>query len=98
MLRTLRFEEVDAVQDLRAVEGYDPSDPEGSLDYIDEGQYGTLLTAVRDLDVADGGTLDEVSGVRQFDFVNTDGRSVLSVVARRVTISPRREGGAARAD
>jgi hypothetical protein len=90
-LRTLRFEEVHAVHDLEAVEGYDPADPEGSLDFIDEAQYGTPLSAVRDLTVQDGGTLDEVKGLRQFDFTNTDSRPVLSVVARRVTILPRGE-------
>ena len=85
-LRTLRFEDVHAVHDLEAVEGYDASCPEGSLDFVEEAQYGSLLTAVRDLTLRDGGTVDEVSGLRQFDFTNTDGRHMLSVVARRVAI------------
>ena len=90
-LRTLRFEEVHALHDLAAVEGYDPSCPEGSLDYVDEAQYGALLSAVRERVVRGGGAGDEVQGLRQFDFRSVGNREMLSVVARRVVILP---GGA----
>jgi hypothetical protein len=85
-LRTLRFEEVHAVQELEGVEGFDPSDPEGNLDLIDEAQYGSLLTAVRDLTRRPGESIDSVIGLKQFDFLDTSNRSMLSVVARGVKI------------
>lgn len=87
-LRTLRFEDVHALRALAAVEGYDPSCPEGSLDDIDEAQYGALLSAVREHVVRDGGSADDVQGLRQFDFRSVGDREMLSVVARRVVILP----------
>jgi hypothetical protein len=86
--RTLRFEEVHALHDLAAIESCDSACPEGTLDDIDEAQYGTLLSAVREHAVRDGGSADDVQGLKQFDFRSTDNREMLSVVARRVAILP----------
>lgn len=94
-LRTLRFEDVHALRAVAAVEGYDPSCPEGTLDYIDEAQYGTLLSAVREHILRDGGAADEINGLKQFDFRSIDNREMLSVVSRGVMILA---GGAAGLD